>query len=164
MQCQICSKRAATIHLTEINDGVRTEMHICERCATEQGIAAQSQISINELLSNLLAAQPTDDELFGPGEQESSCPHCGFTLDRLRKEGTLGCPHDYEFFEKALLPLIEKAHDGKTSHSGKIPSKTPRDTKKLLERSNLQQQLDDAVKNEDYELAAKLRDQMKGLE
>jgi protein arginine kinase activator len=164
MQCQICSKRAATIHLTEISDGVRTEMHICERCAAEQGIAAQSQISINELLSNLLAAQPTDDELFGHGAQESACPRCGFTLDRLRKEGTLGCPHDYEFFEKTLLPLIEKAHDGKASHCGKVPSRMPQDTKKVLERSGLQRQLDEAVKSEDYELAAKLRDEIKKIE
>jgi protein arginine kinase activator len=163
MQCQICSKRAATIHLTEISDGVRTEMHICERCAAEQGIAAQSQISINELLSNLLASQPSDDELFGPSEQDLSCPHCGFTMDRLRKEGTLGCPHDYEVFDKILLPLIERAQNGKTSHCGKVPSKMPPDTKKLMEVSGLQQQLDEAVRRENYELAAKLRDQMKKL-
>lgn len=164
MQCQICSKRAATIHLTEISDGVRTEMHICERCAAEQGIAAQSQISINELLSNLLASQPSDDELFGPSEQDLSCPHCGFTIDRLRKEGTLGCPYDYEVFEKALLPLIEKAHDGGKNHCGKTPSKMPQSTKNLIERSSLQQQLESAVKSEDYELAAKLRDEMKKIE
>jgi protein arginine kinase activator len=164
MQCQICSKRAATIHLTEISEGVRTEMHICEQCATEQGIAAQSQISMNELLSNLLASQPSDDELFGPSEQEEVCPHCGFTINRLRKEGTLGCPYDYEVFEKILLPLIERAQNGKTSHCGKVPSKMPRDTKKLMERSGLQQQLDESVRKENYELAAKIRDQMKNLQ
>jgi hypothetical protein len=33
MQCQICNKNDATIHLTEIADGVRAEMHICEHCS-----------------------------------------------------------------------------------------------------------------------------------
>ena len=64
MQCQICNKNEATIHLTEINDGVRTEMHVCENCAAEEGIAVKSQMPIKELLSSLLASQPPDDESF----------------------------------------------------------------------------------------------------
>lgn len=164
MQCQICNKRTATIHLTEITEGVRTEMHICEHCAADQGIAAQSQMSINELLSNLLAVQPSDEEMFGPADPESVCPNCGFSLARLRKDGTLGCPHDYEIFEQSLLPLIERAHDGSTRHCGKVPSKMPGDTKKLVELSELRRRLDAAVRSEDYELAAQLRDKIKQLD
>jgi len=164
MLCQICNKNDATIHLTEITDGERTEMHICEQCAIEQDIAVKSHIPINELLSNLLAVQPSDDELFGPSEQKLACPNCGFTLTQFRKEGALGCPRDYEVFEKTLLALIEKAHDGKTTHCGKIPLKTPRDTKKQMEMLNLRQQLEAAVISEDYELAAQLRDKIKQSE
>ncbi len=163
MQCQVCQKREATIHLTEITDGVRTEMHLCEHCAQEEGIAVKSQLSINELLSSLLATQPSDDELFGDTEQELSCPHCGFTLGQFTKEAVLGCPHDYEVFEKLLLPLIEKAHDGKTVHCGKVPSKMPKDTKKQIKLTALHQQLEVAVQSEDYELAAKLRDKINQL-
>lgn len=164
MQCQICNKRTATIHLTEISEGVRTEMHICEHCATEQGIAAQSQISVNDLLSNLLASQPSDDELLASADDVSVCPSCGFTLDRLRKEGTLGCPHDYEVFQHSLLPLIERAHNGSSTHCGKVPSKIPAETKQLAELSQLRQELERAVRNEDYERAAELRDKIKPLE
>ncbi len=160
MQCQICTKNDATIHLTEIADGVRTEIHVCEHCAVEQDIAVKSHIPINELLSNLLASQPTDDELAGSSELELVCPNCGYTLAQFQKEGTLGCPEDYEVFEKMLHPLIEKAHDGHTTHRGKIPSSTPADMKEQMELLNLKQQLDVAVQNEDYELAAKLRDQI----
>jgi len=160
MQCQICQKNEATIHLTEISNGVRTEMHLCEHCAQEEGIAVKSQISLNELLSSLLAAQPADDEVFAGPKQKSSCPHCGFTLEQFRKEPVLGCPYDYEVFEKSLLPLIEKAQDGKTRHCGKIPSKTPADTKKQMELMRLRQQLETAVETEDYETAAELRDKI----
>ena len=156
MQCQSCQKNEATVHLTEINDGVRTEMHLCEQCAQEEGVAVKSQIPLNELLSSLLAAQPGDTDISGP--------NCGFTLDRFRKEALLGCPHDYEIFEKSLLPLIEKAHDGKTSHCGKVPSKTPVDSRKQIEIMALRQQLEIAVKNEDYELAAELRDKINRAE
>jgi len=164
MQCQICNERTATIHLTEITEGVRTEMHICEQCANEQGIAAQSQISINELLSGLLASQPSDDELLGPSDEESTCPTCGFTLDRLRKEGALGCPHDYEVFEHALLPLIQRAHNGAVAHCGKVPTKMPQETKKLAELTQLRQELSKAIRNEAYERAAELRDKLQQLE
>ncbi len=160
MQCQICHKNNATIHLTEITDGIRSEMHICEQCAAEQDIAVKSHIPINELLSGLLAVQPSDDELSGPSEQNIVCPNCGFTLAQLRKEGVLGCPHDYEVFEKLLTPLIEKAHNGKTTHCGKLPSKTPQNTRKEIELINLRQQLQDAVQSEDYERAVELRDKI----
>ena len=164
MRCQICKKNEATIHLTEIADGVRTEMHLCELCAHEQDVAVKSQIPLNELLSNLLAAQPADEELLGDSDKKLSCPHCGTTLERFRREGVLGCPNDYEVFEKLLLPLIGKAHDGKTTHCGKIPSKIPTDTKKKVELATLRQQLEAAVQSEDYELAAKLRDKINQLE
>ena len=164
MHCQICQKNEATIHLTEINDGVRTEMHLCEHCAQEEGIAIKSHLPINELLANLLATQPSDDELFGDSEQKITCPHCGFTLDQFAKEAVLGCPYDYDVFEKSLLPLIEKAHNGKATHCGKVPSKTSDDAKKQIELCTLRQQLQVAVKNEDYELAAKLRDKIANSE
>ncbi|MHC4572793.1 MAG: UvrB/UvrC motif-containing protein [Planctomycetota bacterium] len=160
MQCQSCQKNEATIHLTEITDGVRTEMHLCEHCAQEEGIAVKSQIPLNELLSNLLAAQPEDNELFGDSAHQHACPHCGFTLEQFRKEAVLGCPYDYEVFEKSLRPLIKKAHDGRTSHCGKVPSKTPVDAKKQMQLMKLRQELEIAVKNEDYERAARLRDKI----
>jgi protein arginine kinase activator len=163
MQCQTCHKNEATIHLTEISNGVRIEMHLCERCAQEEGIAVKSQIPLNELLSNLLAAQPAEDELYGDSEQLSSCPRCGFTLEQFRKEAVLGCPYDYELFEKSLLPLIERSHNGNTSHCGKVPSKVSDNTKTQIELMKLSQQLESAVKNEDYEKAAELRDKIEKL-
>ncbi len=164
MQCQICNNNAATIHLTEITDGVRSEMHICEQCAAEQGIAVKSHIPINELLSSLLAVQPSDEEFADPGEQQAACPTCGFTLDQFRKEGVLGCPNDYEVFARSLRPLIERAHCGNIVHCGKIPSRASLGMKRQIELLNLRRQLEAAVQNEDYELAAKLRDRISEIE
>jgi protein arginine kinase activator len=137
-------------------------MHLCEQCAQEQGVGAKSYIPLNELLSNLLSVGPKDEEPTGPGDSEPVCPHCGYTLEKFREKAVLGCPYDYEVFEKPLLPLIKKAHDGATSHCGKIPSRMPKDSKQQIEVARLRRQLDEAVRNEDYELAAKLRDKLEG--
>ncbi len=160
MQCEVCQGKEATIHLTEIADGVRTEMHLCEKCAQEQGVGTKSYIPLNELLSNLLSVGPKGEEPAQPSANEQVCPHCGYTLDKFQEKAVLGCPNDYEVFEKQLSPLIKKAHDGATCHCGKVPANTPTDSKKQLEITQLRQQLDEAVRKEDYELAAKLRDKL----
>jgi len=164
MQCEICQNKEATIHLTEITDGVRTEMHLCEQCAQDQGVAVKTHIPINELLSGLLSVQPSESELAGLSAKDVVCPQCGYTMDDFREKAVLGCPTDYEVFDKSLEQLIKRAHDGKTTHCGKIPSRAPQDDRKRLEIAALRRQLDQAVKSEDYEQAAKLRDKIAELE
>lgn len=167
MQCQSCKQNTATIHLTEINGGQRHEMHLCEACAQQQGLAIKNQIPLNELLSTLLAVQAqhypgggSDDMIVDDAE----CPHCQMTLKRFRKELLLGCGADYEVFDKALRPIIGKSQAGNTTHRGKVPSKVPTDTKKHIDLLSLRKRLDAAVKAEDYETAAKLRDEINRLQ
>jgi protein arginine kinase activator len=160
MQCEVCQNKEATIHLTEIADGVRTEMHLCEHCAQEQGVGSKSYIPLNELLSNLLSVGPKGEEPAQSDTRELVCPDCGHTIEKFQEKAVLGCPKDYDIFEKQLLPLIKKAHDGATCHCGKIPANTSTDAKKQLEIVQLRKQLDEAVRREDYELAAKLRDKL----
>lgn len=158
MICQSCKERTATVHLTEITNGQRSERHLCQECAQQHGLASQSQIPLNELLSSLLSAQPQNAQ---EPATDHPCPVCGMTLKRFSKESLLGCPHDYDEFAQELLPLIEQTQNGKSTHCGKVPSRTPQEDRKNVELSNLRRQLDAAVKNEDYETAARLRDQIK---
>jgi len=162
MQCQICKEHTATIHLTEINDGQRRETHLCQECAQKQGLAIKSQIPLNELLTTLLSVQAdSNDSLFG--EDDTQCPDCGMTLEKFSKQSLLGCPDDYEVFKNQLQMIIEKSQGGSSSHRGKVPSKVPGDTKQKIEIMNLRTQLETAIKNENYETAAKLRDQIEKL-
>ncbi|MGB8226558.1 MAG: UvrB/UvrC motif-containing protein [Sedimentisphaerales bacterium] len=192
MQCNICKTRTATVHLTEIIDGQRTESHLCQSCAQKEGITIKSQLSLNELLGSLIAAHQQPDEQ-GQGEAEKSCPVCGMTMEIFRKQALLGCPKDYEIFERNLQVIIEKAHDGNLTHKGKFPpgispqtvcsSDTVKDEKETKTENELdsahsassgragspqvetlEKQLEQAVRDEDYELAAKLRDQIKALQ
>ena len=167
MQCQSCKKNAATIHLTEISNGQRMETHLCESCALKQGLAVKNQIPLNELLSTLLSVQSesqADKANSDEVDVDTACPHCGMTLKQFRKTILLGCANDYEVFEKPLRMLIEKSQDGNTEHRGKVPSRTPADEKKQIELMNLRTKLEAAVKAEDYETAAKLRDRIEQIQ
>ena len=164
MQCQHCKNNTATIHLTELVDGKRDEIHLCELCAQKQGIAVKNQIPLSELLGTLLSAQSQPKNVSDDASKDIVCPYCGITFEQFRKQSLLGCPHDYEVFEDLLLPLIEAAHDEKTTHCGKVPAKAPADTKKQAQLRVLSRQLEGAVRDEDYETAAKLRDQIKQIE
>lgn len=160
MLCQMCKSKSATIHLTEISNGHRTETHLCAECAAQQGIAIQAQIPINELLNTLLSSASSGTE---KPISEKTCPECGMTLSRFSKESLLGCPHDYQVFDKELLPLIAKSHNGKTQHCGKTPKHIPDTQQRDLLLRRLRRDLEIAVKSEDYETAARLRDQINQL-
>ena len=168
MKCQNCKEQTATIHLTEINNGTRQETHLCELCAEKEGLAIKSQIPLNELLSTLLASQtgmtiqPEQQE--EDPKEEKKCPACGMTLRAFRKGRLLGCPYDYEFFGETLETIIEKSQGGRTVHTGKVPENAPADSKKQIETLNLRKQLEEAVFNEDYETAAKLRDRIEHIQ
>ena len=84
-------------------------------------------------------------------------------MEQFRKDSQLGCPNDYEVFGDALQPIIKKVHGGNTAHRGKIPSDAPTDTKVQAELADLGAKLEAAVKAEDYETAAKLRDKIEHL-
>ena len=45
MLCQICGKRPASVHFTEIHDNKMSEIHVCERCAEDKGIHAVARSS-----------------------------------------------------------------------------------------------------------------------
>lgn len=157
--CQSCKKQPATVHLTDItSEGEKRERHLCEQCASEEGIMPKQQqhVPINELLAGLIVNKTSIQQL-----ADMACPKCGLTFVEFRNNGVLGCPRDYDAFEKALIPLIERAHEGASHHIGKVPTRlgTPRSTENELIR--LKRRLAQALEAEKYEEAAQLRDKIR---
>ena len=157
MQCQMCNN-PATVHLTEIINGQKIERHLCEECAQSEGITIKSQVPINELLNNMISAQEGIQEL-----GEMRCPQCDLSWSEFRKRGVLGCPNDYVAFEKPLRKLIERAHNGATTHLGRIPHRGGGQAGQQVKLLRLRQELQKAVETEDYEMAAQLRDKIQNL-
>ena len=159
MLCQRCKKNTATVHLTDIVKNEKRERHLCEKCAAEEGVTVKQQVPINELLANFVMEQSGAREL-----AKLTCPECGTSFLEFRNSGLLGCPNDYDAFAKALVPLLERAHEGASQHKGKSPARDGVDREKQRQMTALQRQLAEAVEKEDYELAADLRDRIKALE
>ncbi len=164
MKCDICHKNEATVHLTEIINNKVTKLHLCEQCAREKSAEMEEHFGLADLLAGLADLVPSAGNIkqSAAAETKLKCPSCGFTFQDFRKMGRLGCPKCYDTFKMQLSPLLKKIH-GSDAHIGKIPvkSETVRNKASLL--SELKAKLDTAVKAEEFEQAARLRDQIRAL-
>lgn len=158
MKCQTCPS-PATLHITEIVKGIANEHHFCEECAQQYLSAAEAKG--NELPAGAAAEEEGDSKL--KELDQLICPNCGISFKEFRKQGRLGCPHDYIAFQAELLPLLENIH-GETQHFGKVPKRTPDDSRKQYRLMKLRGELKVAIAEESYEQAAKLRDEIQKLE
>jgi protein arginine kinase activator len=86
------------------------------------------------------------------------------TFAQFRKDGLLGCSKCYEAFEKKLLPLIQRAHEGGDHHTGKSPKRSAASLERQERLRLLKRQLRDALALEQYERAAELRDEMSDVQ
>lgn len=161
MKCDKCNK-PATVHLIEIQNGQKIEKHLCEEHAAEDGIAVKvTNQPINDLLEKFVLKQTGQKGSSG----ELVCEACGTTWSEFRKTGLLGCPTCYAAFEGALMPLLERAHpDGAHRHMGKVPQSRGTDEHRNQRLLRLRRELDEAVNREQYERAARLRDQVREVE
>ncbi|NOT00835.1 MAG: hypothetical protein HOP29_09425 [Phycisphaerales bacterium] len=162
MLCQKCRKSPATVHLLDIvpPDGEKIERHFCERCSAEEGLATPKQETISSMLEGFIKQSAGIT-----AGADLSCPDCGMTFREFRSTGLLGCPNDYKAFEKHLAPLIERAHRGATHHVGKGPARLDEGAPGVhTQLAKLRRQLKEAIKLEDYEEAARLRDRIKTCE
>ncbi len=155
MRCQRCQKEA-TIHLTEPIKGQRREFHLCQNCARKAGLAlpeSPPDLALDAVLQGLITAHV--GELVGE-LAERACPDCGIKFMEFRAGGRLGCPQDYKVFAAGLIPLIQRYH-GATRHVGKAARRREDAGRRLRLRTRLRE----AIAREDYEEAARLRDQLR---
>ena len=165
MKCQKCDK-PATFHITDLVDGKANEVHLCEQCAqaflaptSEQ--AAEMLPAISGLIAQQLAVGETAEEL--ARLDEKVCPVCGISFLEFRKQGRLGCPHDYNHFSRELEPLLVNIH-GETRHVGKSPKHGLRNAEEQTQLIRLRREMKEAVGSEDYERASQLRDRIREIE
>src|SRR6202789_941670 len=118
MTCDICGKKKATVHLTEIVDEQMSEMHLCEECARQKSTQMEQQFGLADLLAGLSDKTPTSSK-----ESEKSvlkCSRCALPYEDFRKFGRLGCGECYTSFKEHLTGLLRKIH-GSNKYLGKTP-------------------------------------------
>lgn len=158
MVCDRCNKAKATVLITDIVPDKR-ERHLCEDCAEKEGIIIKQPHATNEILQHFIKHKSGVSVA-----EDLVCPKCGTTFREFQLNGQLGCPNDYAVFEKVLTPLIERAHEGATQHIGKVPASADGATRRETGLIRLRRELDHAIRQENYELAARVRDQIQALE
>lgn len=166
MKCQKCSKQA-TYHITDLDrkkPGKFTVHHFCDECALQHLApeATQPSLAVGQLAKALV------DPSAGAGAEPSpmerlACPNCQLNFAEFRSSGRLGCPHDYEVFRDELMPLLENIH-GETRHSGKAPRRAPQNSRRQSTLIRLRNELKRAVAAEEYESAARIRDEIQTIE
>jgi protein arginine kinase activator len=167
MVCENCGEREAVIHLTQIQSGQVTTVHLCEPCAAERGVetgASASKFPLNDFLATLGKGGPQEPSGEGP---DVACPACGATLKDFRQTGRLGCAGCYASFEPYLRDLLRRLH-GSATHVGEtyaapgVAGAATQSAERQL--GALRDELQRAIAAEDFERAAELRDRIRVLE
>ena len=134
------------------------KIDLCEECAQEKGVTDPEGFALADLLLGL----GTSSE-FEQGGSELECPTCGFSHADFKKSGRLGCSECYATFAEPLEGVLKQMHKG-TQHVGKAPKALRAQLDFSRKHDTLATRLQKAIESENYEEAARLRDQMKELE
>lgn len=170
MICQSCGKKEANVSIKTVINGHLKEEHYCSECAAKNGASSGLMdfgASFSSLLGGMFSGLPK-------AADEPRCESCGASFDEISKDGNMGCPDCYNTFRARINPMIQRIH-GTSRHSGKKPEsmeltvtdnavdivpvvkeETPVESKK--------RELNEAVEAQNFEYAAKLRDEIKELE
>lgn len=162
MICQECGKRPATVHMTKIVNGQKSERHLCEICANESGELkfVPGAFSFPNLLGSFFSGEAAPGV---PQVQTLRCPTCGLTYQQFTQVSRFGCPNCYQAFDPVLDPMLRRIH-GSTAHTGKVPRRGGGKLRVRRELEHLKEQLQEKVRLEQFEEAARLRDQIRALE
>lgn len=167
MLCDDCKKNEANVYMTQIIGNQKTEKHLCESCARKYGdfiLNAGGVFPADDFADGMFTG-PSDRERrrFLPKAENRKCPNCKMAYRDFVRTGKIGCSECYKAFNKQLLPIVRRLN-GSSLHMGKIPEREGREIVIRKKLSRLQKELEKCIAKEEYEQAAKCRDDIKLLE
>ena len=162
MLCQKCQTNVATIRYAEVVDGHVTDQHLCPQCVEAIERDTMSGFELAEVAPP--GRRPVPLRAAGENERnQQACGVCGTPLTAILQHAMVGCPSCYQNFSAQIAPLLQQAHrysihKGRAARASGVRDRLRTDlhTKRALLRS--------VVKAENYEEAARLRDEIKRLE
>ena len=181
MLCQNCGKNEVNFRYTQTVNGVKKEMALCDKCAKKLGLYNNMDFSMPISMSSFLGDMLSDyEEAFLPSFSSvatSECNTCGTDYDEFIESGLLGCENCYDIFSNKIDSLLKNIH-GSNRHVGRISkfiesnnnldefNKVEKElknnkTEKVSKIDELKDSLNKAIKEERYEDAAKIRDEIK---
>jgi protein arginine kinase activator len=159
MECDFCHQKA-TVFLTQLVEGQMKKMCLCENCAREKGVTDPTGFALADLL--LAGGMPAHAQTGGESSGRA-CPECGFTLADLKRVRRFGCGTCYQTFRAEVETMLRGMHLGRR-HVGKVPRGQMERHQRNQRLEQLRVRLDHAIAAENYEEAAGLRDEIRGIE
>lgn len=157
MLCEHCHKREANISITQIVQGKKIEVHLCDVCAKEHEYRMyNSNPSFQQFLSGLMKLSGVEQQ---NERQTNVCPNCQLTLEEFKKNSKLGCGHCYKAFAPYIKYVFKSVHGGYI-HNGKRPLRISKSDILKENIEELESKLRLALMQEDYIDAAKIRDEL----
>lgn len=168
MKCTECQKRPASLHLTQVVNGQKNEIHVCELCAQKMGYINNNEeaYSFHDLLTALFGSPQKglqQEQVFNQ-EDPLECENCHMSFNDFRRIGKFGCAHCYEAFKLMLDPILGRIHSGSLEHHGKIPKRQGGKLHIQKELDSYRVQLRQLIEREEFEQAAVIRDKIKQIE
>lgn len=190
MLCQNCGKNEANVHYTQITNGEKKEFSLCSDCAMKLGLTEQMDITdpllnLRSFIGDFFNEFPETERMKKiSGTKQLQCKTCGTTYEEFINDGNFGCEDCYQTFKEPIDRLLKKLH-GTSTHLGRKPGveakpivdkvsvdKDKKETSKVNPKkeeskeekiARLERDLDKAIKDERYEDAAKIRDELKEM-
>lgn len=181
MLCQKCKKNEANVKYTEIINGEKKEMMLCEECSYELGldnINFSMPIDLSSFFGGILEDEEYNSSEFMPlfeKVKELKCDKCNMTYDEFISQGKFGCPDCYNVFSNKIDSLLKRIHGsseyrGRKALNNDTEENATRKEETLKKETNienklekLQKDLKKSIAEERYEDAAKIRDQINKL-
>ena len=173
MLCQICKTNKATIHFTQMFDKNYKDVYLCEKCAKKIDATKILPIDFNLILSALKNIKLPEffnekNAVIVPivtcvqnkekSEKKRACLNCKSTWEQISINHEFGCKNCYKYFDKDLIKYYNE-HKIKIGRNG-TPPMNFRDLDLELKKEELEFKLCAAIETEQYELCAKLRDEI----
>ena len=181
MKCENCGNNEANVKYTQIINGEKKQMFLCEECSERLGINDihfNMPINFTSFLTDFF--NDVNDINIMPTLGQNNpleCSKCGLKWDNFLHTGKFGCSNCYDDFEARIDPIL-RSLQGATTHLGRLgevrkgnnikqnldDKMENTENKKLSKLENLKEDLKKAIKEERYEEAAKIRDEIKKIE
>lgn len=154
MLCEHCKQNPATTYFKQTVNGKTSEIFLCSDCAAKLGLdTSLSTFGIDDMIPDFFTKSAELSEV--------RCPDCGILFSDILKTGRVGCDKCYETFAKRLMPAVNRMH-GNKKHAGKVPLSF--ETKRGDDLKALKKELEKAIKEENFEQAAILRDRIRAAQ
>ena len=164
MLCERCHQKLATIHMQQIVNGIKTEIHICHECSAKMNTPVSMEALFNGLLGSFLHMANEKQPQQKMNLVQEPCKTCGMTYSDFKNTGgKLGCADCYKYFSHELESILKNIQ-ASTHHEGKYPQKFGQNMFQKREASRLRELMQEAIEKENFEEAARLRDEVRSIE